>query len=164
MILSDLLAQLNRANLVVHPETTDYLPYYAAADLSVCSSYEESSPRVILEAMACDVPILSSGVHGVPEQVRPELEATLVPPGDTVALCEHGQAPAFARYRAHPRDPCARPRGRRIRSQPTAIAPRRLGRRRSRPGYLISTARISVQSREYLSRGPGPMESTTTPP
>ena len=87
-ILTDLLAQLDLANLVVHPETTEYLPYYAAADLSVCSSYEESSPRVILEAMACAVPILSSNVHGVPEQVRPDLEATLVPPGDTVALCE----------------------------------------------------------------------------
>ena len=87
-ILADLLAQLNRPNLVVHPETTDYLPYYAAADLSVCSSYEESSPRVILEAMACDVPILGSNVHGIPEQVRDGLEATLVPPGDTVALCE----------------------------------------------------------------------------
>jgi len=87
-ILAGLLAGLNRANLVVHPETTDYLPYYAAADLSVCSSYEESSPRVILEAMVCDVPILSSNVHGIPEQVRPDLEATLVPPGDTVALCE----------------------------------------------------------------------------
>ncbi len=88
-MLGDLLVQLGRANLVVHSETTDYLPYYAAADLFVCSSYEESSPRVILEAMACGTPILSSGVHGVPEMVRPGLEATLVPPGDTVALCEH---------------------------------------------------------------------------
>ncbi len=87
-ILTDLLSHLNRANLVVHPETTDYLPYYSAADLSVCSSYEESSPRVILEAMACGVPILSSDVHGVPEQARPGLEAMLVPPGDSVALCE----------------------------------------------------------------------------
>ncbi len=88
-MLGDLLGQLGRANLVVHPETTDYLTYYAAADLFVCSSYEESSPRVILEAMACGTPILSSGVHGVPEMVRPGLEATLVPPGDTVALCEN---------------------------------------------------------------------------
>jgi glycosyltransferase involved in cell wall biosynthesis len=43
---------------------------------------------VILETMACGVPILSSGVHGVPEQARADLEATLIPPGDTVALCE----------------------------------------------------------------------------
>ena len=87
-MLGDLLGQLNRPNLVVHPETPDYFPYYAAADLFVCSSYEESSPRVILEAMACGVPILSSRVQGVPEMVRPDLEATLVPPGDTIALCE----------------------------------------------------------------------------
>ena len=87
-LLRELLQQLNRPNLVVHPETADYLPYYAAADLFVCSSYEESSPRVILEAMACCTPILSSGVQGVPELVRADLEATLVPPGDTVALCE----------------------------------------------------------------------------
>ena len=87
-VLTDLLAHLGRTNLVVHPATADYFPYYAAADLFVCSTYEESSPRVILETMACGVPILSSGVHGVPEQARADLEATLIPPGDTVALCE----------------------------------------------------------------------------
>ena len=87
-VLADLLANLGRANLVVHPATADYFPYYAAADLFVCSTYEESSPRVILEAMACGVSNLSSGVHGVPEQARADLEATLIPPGDTVALCE----------------------------------------------------------------------------
>ncbi len=87
-VLTDLLAHLGRANLTVHPGTADYFPYYAAADLFVCSTYEESSPRVILETMACGTPILSSGVHGVPEQARPDLEATLIPPGDTVALCE----------------------------------------------------------------------------
>jgi len=87
-VITDLLAHAERANLVVHPATPDYFPYYAAADLFVCSTYEESSPRVILEAMACGAPILSSRVHGVPEQARSDLEATLIPPGDTVALCE----------------------------------------------------------------------------
>lgn len=87
-VLADLLAHLGRGNLEVHPATADYFPYYTAADLFVCSTYEESSPRVILETMACGVPILSSGVHGVPEQARADLEATLIPPGDTVALCE----------------------------------------------------------------------------
>jgi len=87
-VLADLLAQLNRPNLIVHPSTPDYFPYYAAADLFVCSTYEESSPRVILEAMACGTPILSSGVQGVLEQVRADREATLIPPGDTVALGE----------------------------------------------------------------------------
>ena len=87
-VLADLLAHLSRGNLEVHPATADYFPYYTAADLFVCSTYEESSPRVILETMTCGVPILSSGVHGVPEQARADLEATLIPAGDTVALCE----------------------------------------------------------------------------
>lgn len=87
-VLNELLGQINRSNLIVHPGTPDYFPYYAAADLFVCSTYEESSPRVILETMACQTPILSSAVHGVPEQARADLEATLIPPGDTVTLCE----------------------------------------------------------------------------
>lgn len=87
-MLGELLGQLNHPNLTVHPETADYFPYYAAADLFVCSSFEESSPRVILETMVFGTPILSSNVQGVPELVRPELEATLIPPGDTIALCE----------------------------------------------------------------------------
>ncbi|MEO6995450.1 MAG: glycosyltransferase family 4 protein [Lacunisphaera sp.] len=86
--IRDLLQQVNRPNLIAHPATSDYFPYYASADLFVCSTYEESSPRVILEAMACGTPILSSDAQGVREQVRPDLEGTLVPPGDTFSLCE----------------------------------------------------------------------------
>jgi glycosyltransferase involved in cell wall biosynthesis len=102
--LADLRAQLDRPNLIVHPSTPDYFPYYAAADLFVCSTYEESSPRVILEAMACGTPIISSDVHGIPELVRSPEEATLVPAGDTLALCDAMSAalasPATARAQA----------------------------------------------------------------
>ncbi|RXK55444.1 glycosyltransferase [Oleiharenicola lentus] len=94
-MLGDALANLGRANLVVHEETTDYLRYYLAADLFVCSSYEESSPRVVFEAMACRTPILASAVHGIPELVRDGLEAVLLPPGDTVAW-SHGLARLLA--------------------------------------------------------------------
>jgi len=87
-MLAGSLAELGRANIVVHPETTDYLRYYLAADVFVCSSYEESSPRVVLEAMACRAPILASAVQGIPELVRGDLEARLLPAGDTVAWCE----------------------------------------------------------------------------
>lgn len=87
-MLGDVLAELGRDNLVVHPETTDYLRYYLAADIFACSSYEESSPRVVFEAMACRTPILASAVHGVPELVRAGLEAILLPAGDTVAWCD----------------------------------------------------------------------------
>ena len=97
--LRDLLLQVNRPNLTVDAATTDYFPYYAAADLFVCSTYEESSPRVILEAMAFETPILSSDVHGVREETRPGEEAVLVAAGDTLALCE-----AMARLLGHPEE------------------------------------------------------------
>jgi len=90
-MLGDELAAFARPNLVVHAETSEYLPYYLAADIFACSSYEESSPRVIFEAMACRVPIIASAVHGIPELARPDVEALLLPAGDTVAWC-HGLA------------------------------------------------------------------------
>ena len=87
-MLGDALADLGRSNLVVHAETTNYLRYYLAADLFACSSYEESSPRVVLEAMACRAPIIATAVQGIPELVRPDREARLLPAGDTVAWCD----------------------------------------------------------------------------
>ncbi len=87
-MLAEALAELGRDNIIVHAETTDYLRYYLAADIFACSSYEESSPRVVLEAMACRAPIIASAVQGVPELVRADLEALLLPAGDTAAWCE----------------------------------------------------------------------------
>ena len=84
--LADLLRELPRPNLQVQPETPDVYAWYGAADLFVCTSYEESFPRVILEAMGFALPIVSTGVHGIPEIARDGQEAVLVPPGDTLAL------------------------------------------------------------------------------
>ncbi|MEJ1971468.1 MAG: glycosyltransferase family 4 protein [Lacunisphaera sp.] len=67
-------------------ETGEIYRYYGAADLFVCSSYEESFPRVVLEAMAFELPVASTGVHGIPEMARPGREALLVAPGDSAAL------------------------------------------------------------------------------
>ncbi len=86
--LREILANLALPNLVVHPETPDFLGYYAAADLSVCSSYEESSPRVVFEAMACGTPLLASDIPGISEIARDRLEAKLVPPGHTPAWAD----------------------------------------------------------------------------
>jgi glycosyltransferase involved in cell wall biosynthesis len=84
--LADLVRDLGHPNLQVLPETPEVYAAYGAADLAVCTSYEESFPRVILEAMAFALPIVSTDVHGVPEIVRDGQEALLVPPGDTHAL------------------------------------------------------------------------------
>jgi len=87
-LLHAVLADLALPNLVVHRETPDFLGYYAAADLTVCSSYEESSPRVVFEAMACGTPLLASAIPGISEIARDGVEAVLVPPGDTTAWAE----------------------------------------------------------------------------
>ena len=79
--LAKFLTQLNRPNLRVLPETGGIYDFYGAADLFVCSSYEESFPRVVLEAMAFALPIASTEVHGIPEMARPDREALLVPAG-----------------------------------------------------------------------------------
>ena len=84
--LIDSLRNMKRSNLQIVPGTGEVYPYYCAADLFVCSSYEESFPRVILEAMAFKVPIVSTNVHGIPEMVRADQEAILVQPGDSAAL------------------------------------------------------------------------------
>lgn len=124
-MLADALGALGRDNLVVHAETTDYLDYYQAADVFACSSYEESTPRVVLEAMAMGASILASDVHGIPDLVRPGLEAVLVPAGDTAAWSE-----ALARLLANPdagRQLAARARARVVeRFEAAAVLPRHL--------------------------------------
>jgi glycosyltransferase involved in cell wall biosynthesis len=86
--LADTLAQLDRANLRIIPATDEPLHYYAAADLFVCSSYEESFPRVIMEAMASRLPILSTSVHGIADLLVSGEHARLVPPGNSRALAD----------------------------------------------------------------------------
>ena len=83
-----LLRQLDRPNLQIIPATPSPLAYYGAADLFVCSSYEESLPRVIMEAMACRVPILSTAVHGIRDLLTSGTDGWLIPPGHSQALAE----------------------------------------------------------------------------
>ena len=95
--IAGLLDYLHRPNLRVIPETPEPYVYFGAADLFVCSSYEESFPRVVLEAMAFSLPIVSTEVHGIPEMARAGHEALLVSPGDSSALAD-----AMARVLADP--------------------------------------------------------------
>jgi glycosyltransferase involved in cell wall biosynthesis len=60
--------------------------YYSAADIAVCTSLVESAPRVIVEAMAFGLPILTTPVYGIPELVRESVNAKFYQPGDVEAL------------------------------------------------------------------------------
>ncbi|HEY6329107.1 MAG TPA: glycosyltransferase, partial [Blastocatellia bacterium] len=74
------------SRLEVVPEMPDVLPYYSAADVFVCTSRIESYPRVILEAMAAGLPIVTTPVFGIVEQVRGGRNAIFYNPGDKRAL------------------------------------------------------------------------------
>ncbi|MDJ0674189.1 MAG: glycosyltransferase [Calothrix sp. MO_167.B42] len=73
-------------NIYIYPETKDVYDFYALSDIFVCASFEESFPRVLLEAMAFELKIISTDVFGIPEIVNDRSEAYLVQPGDAKAL------------------------------------------------------------------------------
>lgn len=73
--------------------TCDVPAELAQMDLFVLPSlFGEGLPMVILEAMACGVPIVATRVEGVPEAVRDGLEGSLAEPNDA-----HDLARAIAR-------------------------------------------------------------------
>jgi glycosyltransferase involved in cell wall biosynthesis len=68
-------------------ETGNIFDFYALADVFVCSSFEESFPRVILESAAFRRLIVTTNVNGIAEMIGPE-EAWLVPPGERYRMAE----------------------------------------------------------------------------
>ncbi|MEG4022127.1 glycosyltransferase [Microcoleus sp. S13C4] len=81
--LADMVGELPeelRERVTVVPETGETGKYYKAADIFVCTSRVESFPRVILEAMACDLPIITTPVFGIREQVRPGINGLFYTP------------------------------------------------------------------------------------
>ncbi|MDD3158150.1 glycosyltransferase family 4 protein [Anaeromusa sp.] len=80
------LPEERRRRFHIIPETPEAAKYYTAADIFAFCSRNESFPRVILEAMACHLPIVTTPVHGVVEQVVEEENALFYQPGDIEAL------------------------------------------------------------------------------
>ncbi len=76
-------AQLQTVRFV--PETRENFDFLRLADILVCTSFEESSPRVLLEAATFGTPIVSTDVNGIPEMLTGR-EAWLVEPGDPYLL------------------------------------------------------------------------------
>ena len=82
------LARLGLTNLTFVPETREVFAYFVAADMFVCTSYEESFPRVVMEAMAFRTPIVSTDVHGIADMIGQRQDGYLVRPGDAQGLAE----------------------------------------------------------------------------
>lgn len=63
--------------------------YYNAADYFVLpSSSGEGLPMVLLEAMACGLPVIATTVGGTPEIIRDMINGALVPPRNQEALTQ----------------------------------------------------------------------------
>ena len=82
------LARLGLPNVTLVPETRDVFSFFAAADMFVCTSYEESFPRVVMEAMAFRTPIVSTDVHGIADLIGQRQDGYLVKPGDVAGLAQ----------------------------------------------------------------------------
>ena len=66
----------------------DNIGFYNALDMYVLSSLREGLPNVLLEAMACEVPIVSTRVAGVPRLINEGDNGLLCDVGDTDGLTD----------------------------------------------------------------------------
>jgi len=62
--------------------------YMTASDILVLPSLSEGFPNVILEAMASGIPIVATGVGGVPEIMEDGVNGFLVEPGDPTQIAQ----------------------------------------------------------------------------
>jgi glycosyltransferase involved in cell wall biosynthesis len=60
--------------------------YYQRADLFVLASFAEGVPVVLMEAMAKEIPVISTRITGIPELIEHEKDGLLATPGDAEDL------------------------------------------------------------------------------
>ncbi len=61
---------------------------YSALDLFLYTPVADNCPLVVIEAMACGIPVVTFATGGIPELVRDGRDGLVVPQGDTRALAE----------------------------------------------------------------------------
>ena len=99
--------------------------FYQAADLYLHAARADTFPTSILEALACETPVVATAVGGIPEQIIDQETGCLTPPGDTAALAD-----AIARLLDDPA------RRRAMSAQAGEETRRRFGRERMIGDYL----------------------------
>jgi len=86
--------QLFSLNISNHVTFTDFVPYariinhYRDADILVNPSFSEAFGRSLIEAMACQVPVVATRVGGMTEIVEDGKTGILAEPGDASTLAE----------------------------------------------------------------------------
>jgi glycosyltransferase involved in cell wall biosynthesis len=64
------------------------LDYYHAADMFVLPSFAEGLPVVLMEAMAMEIPCITTTITGVPELIENGQNGLLVPASDSEGLTQ----------------------------------------------------------------------------
>lgn len=62
--------------------------FYQSADVFCLPSFAEGLPVVLMEAMAMQLPCVSTTIAGIPELIRDDIDGLLVPPSDVEALTQ----------------------------------------------------------------------------
>ena len=71
-ICAEKLGCLDNVHFMGEAQHTELVHWYNAVDLICLPSYNEGVPNVLLEAMACGLPIVATRVGGIPEVVSEE--------------------------------------------------------------------------------------------
>jgi glycosyltransferase involved in cell wall biosynthesis len=79
-------------NLRILGERADTQDLYPAFDLFLLTSVREGMPLVIIEAMACALPVVSTNVGGIRDIVKDGSNGFLVPSGDASAMADRVKA------------------------------------------------------------------------
>jgi glycosyltransferase involved in cell wall biosynthesis len=66
----------------------DLAGFYSGLDAFVLSSLEEASPTVVLEAMACGLPVVATRCGGARDMIEHEVSGLFVTPGSRAELAE----------------------------------------------------------------------------
>ncbi len=64
----------------------ELLAYYQKANLYIHTSFDEGMSNAVLEAMACGLPVLATGISGNLDVILPGKTGELIPPGDPAAV------------------------------------------------------------------------------
>lgn len=82
----DLVKWIRDPNIYYHGATDNIRKFIEQSDCIVLPSYREGMPRVIMEAMAMEKPVITTDTAGCRETVDANVSGYLVPVKDSVAL------------------------------------------------------------------------------
>ena len=81
-----------RENIFFEPWTDDVVSYLRTADVFLFPSWYEGWGLAVIEAMACGVPPIATGVGCVPELIEDGKSGYIVQHGDSAAIAHHIEA------------------------------------------------------------------------